>query len=107
MFGADVALFEWNFLGFEEHFHQFAGEAAGLSEKQYADGRHLLHQFNLRSDLRSLLQHGRDRTIFFFREADGVFHSFAGNFTSNAIDEVDLRVYGGVARRALAARGHF
>src|SRR5271155_1826887 len=60
-----------------------------------------VHVFDLGGDLRGFLEHGRDRAVFLFGQADGVFNRLARHFTTDAVAQLDFRVDGGRADRAL------
>ena len=84
-------------LRFEENLHHFAGEAAGLGEDRIFRGTWFesilrVHIFDLSGNFRGLFEHGRDRTVFFFREADCILDGLARHFTTDAVDQLDFRV---------------
>src|SRR6267143_4357353 len=58
-------------------------------------------------DLRSLLQHGGNRAIFFFRKPHRVFHGFLRYLSANEIGQMNRRVDGGMAIRSFARSPHF
>src|SRR5438874_1522596 len=50
-------------------------------------------QMNFVGDAGGLVQHGGNRTVFFFRQADGIFHRFARDISSNAVLQFDVSEY--------------
>src|SRR5437660_6160704 len=58
-------------------------------------------------DLRSLLQHGGNRAVFFFRKPHRVFHGFLRYLSANEIGQMNRRVYGGMSVRSFGLCPHF
>src|SRR4051794_37251639 len=50
-------------------------------------------QMNFVGDAGGLVQHGGNRAVFFFRQADGIFHRFARDISSNAVLQFDASEY--------------
>src|SRR5438552_17636455 len=50
-------------------------------------------QMNFVGDAGGLVQHGGNRTVSFFRQADGIFHRFARNISSNPVLQFDVSEY--------------
>src|SRR6266403_4728329 len=58
-------------------------------------------------DLRSLLQHGGNRAVLFFREPHRVFHGLPRDLSANEISQMNRRVDGGMAVRSFGLCPHF
>src|SRR5258708_37095424 len=58
-------------------------------------------------NFRSLLQHGGDGTVLFFREPHRVFHGFPRDLSANEIGQMNRRIDGGIAVRSLARCPYF
>ena len=63
--------------------------------------------FDLGGNLRGLLQHSRDRTVFFFREANGILDGLVRNFPADAVNQLDVRIDGGRFGGALGLGADF
>ncbi len=95
-----VPLLERDFLHFEEYLHDFAREAAGLGEKHKFE-RHVVrnilrvHIFDLGGNFRGLFEHGGNRTVLILGKVDRILDGLAGDFSSDAVGQLNLGVDGG------------
>src|SRR6266852_6582521 len=65
------------------------------------------HVLDGEGDLCSLLQHGGNGAVLFFREPDRVFHGFLRHLSTNEIGQVNRCIDGGVAVRSFGLCPHF
>src|SRR5882672_557570 len=72
-----------------------------------ADGGLSVHVFDLCRDLRSLLQHGRDRAVLLLRQPDCVLYRLTRHLTTYAVDQLDISVDGGWFSGALGFGADF